>query len=95
MFKLKRPIALLLSVAVIIAGSLLVWIEYGQKRTQQSELLRLQKQLEIQKTQNKALQDELTRLSNPEYAKQVEISKYSLTNPKEGEYVFVLPNEGN
>lgn len=95
MIKLKRPVALFLSVAVILAGSILIWVEYGQKKTQQSELVRWQKQLEIQKNKNKALQDELTRLANPEYAKHVEISKYSLSNPKEGEYVFVLPNEGN
>lgn len=91
--KLRRPVALLLSFAVIFFGCALLWVNVAQTQAQKQELHQLQLQLEKQKNQNKALQDELTRLSDPEYAKQVERSKYSISNPKEGEYVFVLPEE--
>lgn len=95
MFKLRRPIALFLSATTILIGSALIWGEYSQTSTKQSELKKLQVQLEQQKSQSREIQERLKRLSDPSYAKQVEVSKYSLTNPKEGEYVFVLPKEGN
>lgn len=91
--KIRRPIALFLSLLVIVSGSTLVWINYTQIKERQQQLAELNSQLEKQRVQNKTLQDELTRLADPAYAKQVEKSKYSLSNPKEGEYVFVLPSE--
>lgn len=91
--KLRRPVALLLSILIILGSSILVWVNYMQIYNQQQQLNVLHQQLEKQKVQNKTLQDELARLADPAYAKQVEKSKYSLSNPKEGEYVFVLPSE--
>lgn len=91
--KLRRPVARFLSAFVIIGGSLLMWMSYSQAQDQKRQLQELNSQLEKQRNQNKELQDELTRLADPAYAKQVEKSKYSLSNPKEGEYVFVLPSE--
>lgn len=95
MFKLKRPVALALSGFIILAGSVLIFTEYGQKNAQQDELTKLESQLADQKEKNQKLQEELNRLSDAQYAKNVEVSKYSLTNPKEGEYVFVLPKKEN
>lgn len=91
--KLRRPVALMLSVCIIVTSSLLLWFNYGQTKQQRTQLQQLQAQLEVQKTQNKALEDELKRLEDPTYAKEVEKSKYSLSSPKDGEYVFVLPSE--
>lgn len=93
MFRLRRPIALALSGFIILAGSALIYTEYGQKNVQQEELTKLESQLAEQKEKNQRLQEELNRLSDSQYAKNVEVSKYSLTNPKEGEYVFVLPEK--
>lgn len=93
--KIRRPIALTLSIIIILGGSTLLWMNYLQVRGQQQQLHDINQQLEQQRVQNKELQDELARFSDPAYARQVEKSKYSLSNPKEGEYVFVLPSEGN
>lgn len=91
--RLKRSVALLLSVCVIFLGSVWLILNYGDTEYQREQLSRLQQQLELQKTENKELEDELARLADPAYARQVEKSKYSISSPKAGEYVFVLPNE--
>ena len=55
-------------------------------------LIEVQAQLEILEAENASLQEQKTKLEDPEYVKSYARATYMLT--KEGEQIYYLPKEG-
>lgn len=89
----RRQLLVIIIVIILGVGSALFYTNYTAFQVQKAAFEKANKELQLATKKNVELEEELKRLQDPEYAKQVATNKYALTNPEEGVYVFVLPND--